>query len=164
MESGCPSRIRTSVNGSKVRCPTARRRGSGEILEWRKREAREWSGRRDSNPRPSPWQGDALPTALRPPGGRCSQRRIRTLAEVRRKCQLGGCTARHDKSTTWYECGLFGHHLPGKRAESDRRGFRAAHSSQVAPPTACDPWGFAPARRSDHHWPLTVTSVRYFRK
>lgn len=25
-----------------------------------------WSGRRDSNPRPSPWQGDALPTALRP--------------------------------------------------------------------------------------------------
>src|SRR3954451_8765808 len=23
---------------------------------------REWSGRRDSNPRPSPWQGDALPT------------------------------------------------------------------------------------------------------
>src|SRR6478609_5694067 len=24
------------------------------------------SGRRDSNPRPSPWQGDALPTALRP--------------------------------------------------------------------------------------------------
>ena len=25
------------------------------------------SGRRDSNPRPSPWQGDALPAALRPP-------------------------------------------------------------------------------------------------
>ena len=24
--------------------------------------ARKWSGRRDSNPRPSPWQGDALPT------------------------------------------------------------------------------------------------------
>src|SRR3954453_7618992 len=24
------------------------------------------SGRRDSNPRPSPWQGDALPAALRP--------------------------------------------------------------------------------------------------
>src|SRR5437870_3218861 len=23
--------------------------------------ARKWSGRRDSNPRPSPWQGDALP-------------------------------------------------------------------------------------------------------
>jgi hypothetical protein len=27
-----------------------------------------WSGRRDSNPRPSPWQGDALPTEPRPPG------------------------------------------------------------------------------------------------
>src|SRR5699024_6687067 len=25
------------------------------------------SGRRDSNPRPSPWQGDALPAELRPP-------------------------------------------------------------------------------------------------
>src|SRR5688500_10950698 len=25
-------------------------------------EERKWSGRRDSNPRPSPWQGDALPT------------------------------------------------------------------------------------------------------
>src|SRR5579862_49648 len=26
---GCPSRIRTSVNGSKVRCPTTGRRGTG---------------------------------------------------------------------------------------------------------------------------------------
>ena len=52
---GCPSRVRTSVHGFKVRCPTTRRRGSGPISE-------EWSGRRDSNPRPSPWQGDALPT------------------------------------------------------------------------------------------------------
>src|SRR6266487_3428828 len=26
------------------------------------RRAEKWSGRRDSNPRPSPWQGDALPT------------------------------------------------------------------------------------------------------
>ena len=25
-----------------------------------------WSGRRGSNPRPEPWQGSALPTALRP--------------------------------------------------------------------------------------------------
>jgi hypothetical protein len=51
---GCPSRVRTSVHGFKVRCPTTRRRGSGPRDEW--------SGRRDSNPRPSPWQGDALPT------------------------------------------------------------------------------------------------------
>ena len=59
-EIGCPSRIRTSAIGSKVRCPTARRRGSGAGPCARSRE--EWSGRRDSNPRPSPWQGDALPT------------------------------------------------------------------------------------------------------
>ncbi len=30
--------------------------------------AKEWSGRRDSNPRPSPWQGDALPTEPLPLG------------------------------------------------------------------------------------------------
>src|SRR5829696_1119947 len=58
---GCPSRIRTSANGSKVRCPTTRRRGSGAGSRSRYGEE-EWSGRRDSNPRPSPWQGDALPT------------------------------------------------------------------------------------------------------
>jgi hypothetical protein len=31
--------------------------------------AKKWSGRRDSNPRPSPWQGDALPTEPLPLGG-----------------------------------------------------------------------------------------------
>ena len=53
---GCPSRIRTSVHGFKVRCPTTRRRGidPGSLESW--------SGRRDSNPRPSHWQCDALPT------------------------------------------------------------------------------------------------------
>ncbi len=37
------------------------------------------SGRRDSNPRPSPWQGDALPAALRPraPVHRCDAQSIR---------------------------------------------------------------------------------------
>ena len=75
MDAGCPSRIRTSVHGSKVRCPTTRRRGSGPRKE-------EWSGRRDSNPRPSPWQGDALPTeplplerSVHPMGGAESQDR-----------------------------------------------------------------------------------------
>ena len=58
---GCPSRIRTSVHGSKVRCPTTRRRGSASS------RTKKWSGRRDSNPRPSPWQGDALPTEPLPP-------------------------------------------------------------------------------------------------
>jgi len=64
-EIGCPSRIRTSPNGSKVRCPTTRRRGRGSIDRLklaRVGSVKEWSGRRDSNPRPSPWQGDALPT------------------------------------------------------------------------------------------------------
>ena len=74
-DAGCPSRIRTSVHGSKVRCPTTRRRGSGPISE-------EWSGRRDSNPRPSPWQGDALPTEPLPleiPDHRCgAESQIRT--------------------------------------------------------------------------------------
>ena len=36
--------------------------GSDEAADLRKR----WSGRRDSNPRPSPWQGDALPAEPRP--------------------------------------------------------------------------------------------------
>ena len=81
---GCPSRIRTSVHGSKVRCPTTRRRGSGSFLESLPGPSRaeKWSGRRDSNPRPSPWQGDALPTEPlpledpRPPcGGAESQNR-----------------------------------------------------------------------------------------
>src|SRR5664280_2618128 len=58
-DAGWPSRIRTSVHGSKVRCPTARRRASGTRAAL---FGSEWSGRRDSNPRPSPWQGDALPT------------------------------------------------------------------------------------------------------
>ncbi len=61
---GCPARIRTSVHGSKVRCPTTRRRGTESAGPSR---AKKWSGRRDSNPRPSPWQGDALPTEPLPP-------------------------------------------------------------------------------------------------
>jgi hypothetical protein len=75
---GCPSRIRTSVHGSKVRCPTTRRRGSsGSFLESipGTPRARKWSGRRDSNPRPSPWQGDALPTEPLPLEGPTTSRR-----------------------------------------------------------------------------------------
>jgi hypothetical protein len=81
---GCPSRIRTSVHGSKVRCPTTRRRGSGR----RPREipgacrARKWSGRRDSNPRPSPWQGDALPTEPLPLDERDHQRSVVPRARI----------------------------------------------------------------------------------
>ena len=72
---GCPARIRTSVRGSKVRCPTTRRRGiasshasrSAATTQPPRRSIGKWSGRRDSNPRPSPWQGDALPTEPLPP-------------------------------------------------------------------------------------------------
>src|SRR4051794_981252 len=53
------------------------------------------SGRRDSNPRPSPWQGDALPTEPRPqrvtPAGlhpRCGDRR--TVAEQGNEVQTRG--------------------------------------------------------------------------
>ena len=46
---GGDTRIRTGDGGFAVLCLTT----------WLCR--RKWSGRRDSNPRPSPWQGDALP-------------------------------------------------------------------------------------------------------
>ena len=84
---GCPSRIRTSLHGFKVRCPTARRRGSGG--PGRRVADEEWSGRRDSNPRPSPWQGDALPTEPLPPG--CHDHRIAGC----RWCREPGSNWRH---------------------------------------------------------------------
>ena len=68
VRNGCPSRIRTSPNGFKVRCPTTRRRGSRAPPQARRE--RKWSGRLDSNPRPSPWQGDALATEPLPLGAR----------------------------------------------------------------------------------------------
>ncbi len=33
---------------------------------WQSKEGRKWSGKRDSNPRPSAWEADALPTELFP--------------------------------------------------------------------------------------------------
>ncbi len=84
---GCPSRIRTSLHGFKVRCPTTRRRGSGG--RGRLGADEEWSGRRDSNPRPSPWQGDALPTEPLPPG--CHDHRIAGC----RWCREPGSNWRH---------------------------------------------------------------------
>ena len=35
-------------------------------LHWHTLKGIKWSGRRDSNPRPSAWKADALPTELRP--------------------------------------------------------------------------------------------------
>lgn len=56
-----------------------------------------WSGRRDSNPRPSPWQGDALPTEPLPLARRSSRRRIAhivprsrgSVKDSRRPCRRG---------------------------------------------------------------------------
>ena len=54
----------------------ARRRGSRSAFEASRStpvRQKKWSGRRDSNPRPSPWQGDALPTEPLPPAIRCAR-------------------------------------------------------------------------------------------
>ena len=40
--------------------------GTVQDIVTRLRRTFKWSGRRDSNPRPSPWQGDALPAEPRP--------------------------------------------------------------------------------------------------
>ena len=59
-----PASARTRAPGRPRNDPTtAMKRASHQHLLW--------SGRRDSNPRPSPWQGDALPTEPRP---RCPYR------------------------------------------------------------------------------------------
>ena len=59
------------------------------------------SGRRDSNPRPSPWQGDALPTEPRPhagalPSGRVSpgRRAFRTVADPGPRANSGSAARR----------------------------------------------------------------------
>lgn len=44
-----------------------------------------WSGRRDSNPRPQPWQGCALPLSYTRSHGRWPQRRA-YMAEVKNEC------------------------------------------------------------------------------
>src|SRR4051812_12777061 len=55
-----------------------------QVLEVRRGPEVSPSGRRDSNPRPSPWQGDALPAALRPrvQRVRCVALVVRTLAQA----------------------------------------------------------------------------------
>ena len=49
------------------------------------------SGRRDSNPRPSPWQGDALPAALRPQAAATKSvlRRVENSPWLRRQPNRG---------------------------------------------------------------------------
>ena len=92
---GCPSRIRTSVHGSKVRCPTTRRRGSGprrrngaedgtrtrdphlgkvmlyQLSHFRSKDPStlRWCREPDSNWRHRDFQSRALPTELSRPDG-----------------------------------------------------------------------------------------------
>ena len=79
---GGAGRNRTGVNGVAVRCITTlppRRKSHSKglsALRWALRDLdrafqpaepeRNWSGKRDSNSRPQPWQGCALPTELFP--------------------------------------------------------------------------------------------------
>ncbi len=58
-------------NGHRV-VNSKNRRSLGSTMSWIHHRFC-WSGRRDSNPRPSPWQGDALP-----------------LSHFRRSCSTGG--------------------------------------------------------------------------
>ena len=78
--------IRTRVDGFAGRCLASR------PLHQKPRGLS--SGRRDSNPRPSPWQGDALPAAPHPhcfpDHSALSGLRERTLADAERRTQIGG--------------------------------------------------------------------------
>ncbi len=97
---GCPSRIRTSVHGFKVRCPTTRRRGIDPG------SPRDWSGRRDSNPRPSLWQCDALPAELHPRKGANSHELLAVLCHNQTvhlrsyRSFAGHCLAQVDRATS----------------------------------------------------------------
>ena len=104
---GCPSRIRTSVHGFKVRCPTTRRRGIDPG------SPRDWSGRRDSNPRPSHWQCDALPTEPLP-------HRVRPLMVPRARFELATPRSSGACSTT----GAISARRPPATATSNTNGRR----------------------------------------
>ena len=84
--------IRTRVHGFAGRCLASRpsHRGGPPGVAWTSS-----SGRRDSNPRPSPWQGDALPTALRPLScaARFGLRRLGNCIRTRRALQTGTASA-----------------------------------------------------------------------
>ena len=64
---GGDARIRTGGEGFAGLCLTTWPRRHPGVLSYKEligfptSSLRQWSGQRDSNPRPSPWQGDALP-------------------------------------------------------------------------------------------------------
>jgi hypothetical protein len=57
---GCPARIRTSVNGSKVRCPTTRRRGKDPGLRLSGRTSRHKNGAEDGTRTRDPHLGKVM--------------------------------------------------------------------------------------------------------
>ena len=73
----CTSLIRPRPNGMRRDCRP--REGCWEdVTTWK------WSGKRDLNPRPSPWQGDALPLSYSRP---LQYRRGTDFTECRMLCQ-----------------------------------------------------------------------------
>ncbi len=65
------------------------------------------SGRRDSNPRPSPWQGDALPTEPRPRATRaCGLGAHATITTLRRGRQTEGRRGRPTPADVRAPCGF----------------------------------------------------------
>ncbi len=110
------------------------------------RERRNWSGRRDSNPRPSPWQGDALPTEplplekIRPPvGGAESQDRTGDTAIFSRVLyQLSYLGPMANQAVG---CPSAGGTIPraSKDHSSERqRSSRRAHASRRSSPSPAD--------------------------
>ena len=72
-ENGGWARNRTEVHGFAGRCIATLPPSHWGVLPGQKREAYAsplsvWSGKRDSNSRPRPWQGRALPAELFPRG------------------------------------------------------------------------------------------------
>ena len=82
-KSGGRARNRTEVHGFAIRCITTLPLGQADRFSHPDADLAEtgnpagsrgflkiWSGKRDSNSRPQPWQGCALPTELFPPNER----------------------------------------------------------------------------------------------
>jgi hypothetical protein len=80
-----------------------------------------WSGRRDSNPRPSPWQGDALPTEPRP--------QARPVGRTGLKAYQADCFSTADNGREARKCRMEG--TVGHSEMVGRRGNRweAFHTS-----------------------------------
>ena len=94
-----------------------------------------WSGRRDSNPRPSPWQGDALPTEPRPrKASHSSSSPLRTLPADHRS--LDCATGRPRRRPVRVQAGSSAcHHGTGR---SRRLAARTSSASESFDPLGDD--------------------------